>query len=116
MAQRGGDGRTYERTYGQKISPFYRTLSPIGAAAQKQTFKKDILLYTINVSECLYVPLRKCIPVSLSHMMAVLKRPYMTLRKRQFWKKNLLYGINVTIPVSLNHFETPVYKSLETRI
>ena len=33
MAQRGGDGRTYERTYGQKISPFYRTLSPIGAAA-----------------------------------------------------------------------------------
>ena len=31
MAQRGE--RTDERTYGRKISPFYRTLSPIGAAA-----------------------------------------------------------------------------------
>merc|ERR1712212_1269277 len=29
--------RTYERTYGRKISPFYRTSSPIGAAAQKDT-------------------------------------------------------------------------------
>ena len=29
------DGRTDERMDGQKISPFYRTLSPIGAAAQK---------------------------------------------------------------------------------
>ena len=34
MAQRGGmDGRTDELTNGRKISPFYRTLSPIGAAA-----------------------------------------------------------------------------------
>ena len=35
LAQRGGgrtNGRTYKRTNGQKISPFYRTLSPIGAA------------------------------------------------------------------------------------
>ena len=29
----GMDGRTDERTNGRKISPFYRTLSPIGAAA-----------------------------------------------------------------------------------
>ena len=34
-ALEGGDGRTYGRTYGRKISPFYRTSSPIGAAAQK---------------------------------------------------------------------------------
>ena len=27
------DGRTDGRTYGRKISPFYRTSSPIGAAA-----------------------------------------------------------------------------------
>ena len=38
MAQRGGtdgrtDGRSDQRTYGRKISPFYRTSSPIGAAA-----------------------------------------------------------------------------------
>ena len=32
MAQ-GGNGRTDERTDGWKISPFYRTLSPFGAAA-----------------------------------------------------------------------------------
>ena len=32
MAQ-GGDSQTDGRTDGQKISPFYRTLSPIGAAA-----------------------------------------------------------------------------------
>ena len=31
----GGNGRTDKRTNGRKISPFYRTLSPIGAAAQK---------------------------------------------------------------------------------
>ena len=30
---RGGNGRTDGRTNGRKISPFYRTLSPIGAAA-----------------------------------------------------------------------------------
>ena len=30
------DGHTYGRTYGRKISPFYRTLSPIGAAAPLQ--------------------------------------------------------------------------------
>ena len=30
---RGGNGRTDRRTYVRKISPFYRTLSPIGAAA-----------------------------------------------------------------------------------
>ena len=30
------DGRTDGRMDGQKISPFYRTLSPIGAAAQKE--------------------------------------------------------------------------------
>ena len=30
---RGGNGRTNGRTYGWKISPFYRTSSPIGAAA-----------------------------------------------------------------------------------
>ena len=30
---RGGNGRTYERTNERKISPFYRTSSPIGAAA-----------------------------------------------------------------------------------
>ena len=30
---RGGNGRTEERTDGRKISPFYRTSSPIGAAA-----------------------------------------------------------------------------------
>ena len=39
MAQRGGrtngrtNGRTDGRTYVRKISPFYRTSSPIGAAA-----------------------------------------------------------------------------------
>ena len=35
MAQRGGRTyvRTYERTDERKISPFYRTSSPIGAAA-----------------------------------------------------------------------------------
>ena len=31
----GGDVRMNERTYVRKISPFYRTSSPIGAAAQK---------------------------------------------------------------------------------
>ena len=30
------DGRTYVRTYGRKISLFYRTSSPIGAAAPLQ--------------------------------------------------------------------------------
>ena len=34
-------GRTYVRTDGRKISPFYRTLSPIGAAAQKPTSKHN---------------------------------------------------------------------------
>ena len=35
LAQRGErmDGRTYEQTDKRKISPFYRTSSPIGAAA-----------------------------------------------------------------------------------
>ena len=32
----GPEGGTDGRTYGQKISPFYRTSSPIGAAAQKE--------------------------------------------------------------------------------
>ena len=42
MAQRGGrtDERMYERTDGRKISPFYRTSSPIGAAAQKKVYSK----------------------------------------------------------------------------
>ena len=38
MAQRGDvrtNERTNKRTNGRKISPFYRTSSPIGAAAQK---------------------------------------------------------------------------------
>ena len=30
---RGADGRTYGRTYGRNFSPFYRTSSPVGAAA-----------------------------------------------------------------------------------
>ena len=34
MAQRG-DGRMYVYTYIWKISPFYKTSSPLGAAAQK---------------------------------------------------------------------------------
>ena len=34
----GGDGRTYGRTYVRNFSPFYRTSSPVGAAAQKQFF------------------------------------------------------------------------------
>ena len=38
---RGGDGRTNVRTNGRKISPFYRTSSPIGAAAQKEEEKKN---------------------------------------------------------------------------
>ena len=33
------DGWTDEWTYGRKISPFYRTLSPIGAAALPATMK-----------------------------------------------------------------------------
>ena len=33
------DGRTYGRTDGRKISPFYRTSSPIGAAAQKPPYQ-----------------------------------------------------------------------------
>ena len=41
MAQRGGrtDRRTDGRTDGRKIAPFYRTLSPIGAAALPATMK-----------------------------------------------------------------------------
>ena len=41
MAKRGEwtGGRTNGRTDGRKISPFYRTLSPIGAAAQKREQK-----------------------------------------------------------------------------
>ena len=39
-------GLTYVRTYGRmdvgKISPFYRTLSPIGAAAQKAKFDNNV--------------------------------------------------------------------------
>ena len=35
----GPEGGTYERTNGRKISPFYRTSSPIGAAAQKGCYK-----------------------------------------------------------------------------
>ena len=43
MAQRGGrtDGRTYGRTYVRKISPFYRTSSPIGAAALPSPMKTE---------------------------------------------------------------------------
>ena len=36
---RGGNGRTNGRTYGWKISPFYRTSSPIGAAALPPSMK-----------------------------------------------------------------------------
>ena len=31
----GGPGRTYGQTYGRNFSPFYRTSSPVEAAAQK---------------------------------------------------------------------------------
>ena len=42
MAQRGGtDRRTDEQTYKRKFSPFYRTLSPIGAAAQKEKEEEE---------------------------------------------------------------------------
>ena len=37
----GVDGRTNKRTNEQKISSFYRTLSPIGAAAQKEDKEKN---------------------------------------------------------------------------
>ena len=44
MAQRGGqtDGRTDVQTYRRKISPFYRTSFPIGAAAQKNNVKNRL--------------------------------------------------------------------------
>ena len=44
--RRGGgtDGRMDKRTDGRKISPFYRTLSPIGAAAQKSPHSTGLCL------------------------------------------------------------------------
>ena len=44
------DGEMDGCAYGWKISPFYRTLSPIGAAAQKTTqlWKRYQLLGTIS--------------------------------------------------------------------
>ena len=43
------DGWTDGRTDGRKISPFYRTSSPIGAAAQKLKIVLDKgLIYVIN--------------------------------------------------------------------
>ena len=38
-----GDGRTDGRTNGRKISPFYRTSSPTGTAAQKE--RQDYIDY-----------------------------------------------------------------------
>ena len=42
------DKRTEEQTNGWKISLFYRTLSPIGAAAQKGDFTETRYFYKPN--------------------------------------------------------------------
>ena len=48
-------GRTDVRTYGRNFSPFYRTLSPVGAAAQKllhRTKIHDVLLaFTLDMKK-----------------------------------------------------------------
>ncbi len=53
-AQLRGDGRTDKRTDGRKISPFYRTLSSTGAAAQKpEQLSSSISLKVVCIKSCI---------------------------------------------------------------
>ena len=45
-----------ERTNGRKISPFYRTSSPIGAAAQKVMVIYDVYMTYLTVLNILMIP------------------------------------------------------------
>ena len=61
---RGGNGQTNGQTYGWKISPFYRTLSPIGAAAlpppmktkEKEEQGKGTADHLMPLGYLLYIP------------------------------------------------------------